>query len=373
MLIKVRKRERPNGADALREHLERQLSLSVEPGMPRSEDPLYAVTESFQREFRNIGLARSERFLGEKDRQEQSEDEEKARQTEDVGKTSQETQKREGAPDTGHRIKGAPVEEFSKMAFTRGELSAAVLQGTGKMALISCLKRSAGQPQQGTTLFGLGAQTSNVPSRDPDQMMFHRNFAKSAVGLVVDTLRDARQTVDSLTEMAMGTDNFRAEDGGVTLRTMYPFLDDSREKLLLEERRERLRGDCTPEERAILENAAVHAEALIAKKARMKEEFIQKLREISDRATQALAELERPETLEEAAQALSELDIPVPPDDAPPSGDTFTDKEDTPLETPLDGDTPLETFSDGETPVDGTAFPDIETPLDEAASADSNE
>ena len=94
------------------------------------------------------------------------------------------------------------MKKFSSMAFERGELSAALLQGTGKLALISCLKRAAGAPEQSVTLFGLGAQTRNVPARDPDQMMFHRNFAKSAVGLVVDTLRDARQTVDSLADMA---------------------------------------------------------------------------------------------------------------------------------------------------------------------------
>jgi hypothetical protein len=102
---------------------------------------------------------------------------------------------------------------------------------------------------------------------------------------------------------------------------MYPFLDDSRERALLEERRERLKGDCTPEERAILENSAVRAKALIAKKASMKEEFIQKLREISDRATAALAELEAPETLEEIAEALSETDAP-PDEGTPPAPDT---------------------------------------------------
>ena len=345
MRIAIRKRKRPDSAHALRESVERQLSFAVDAGMPRRGDPLYYVAESFQREFRDIGVKRSEGKPEREDAPDETEASEKRREAEaQEQEDMKESQKRE-KPDEEKRIGGAPMKEFSQMAFERGELSAAVLQGTGKMALISCLKRSAGQPEQSATLFGLGAQTRNVPARDPDQMMFHRNFAQSAVGLVVDTLRDARQTVDSLREMAMGTEGFRVQDGGATLRTMYPFLDDSRERALLDERRERLKGDCTPEERAILENAAVRAEALIAKKARMKEEFIQRLREISDRATQALEELERPETVEEAAQALSETEAPnPPPDEAAPSAP----------ETERSGAADTESVGEAETPSGGT-------------------
>ena len=57
----------------------------------------------------------------------------------------------------------------------------------------------------------------------------------------------------------------------------------------------------------------------------MKEDFIQKLREVSDRAAEALAELEAPETLEEAAQVLLDAEAPnPPPDDASGSEETAT-------------------------------------------------
>lgn len=324
--IRKRKREHLDTAPALREKVERQLSAAVNAAPSGHNDPLYAVTETFQQSFERTGRRRAE--TGEQSEQEQEQlSETRTEEQQDTGAKAGQA-KPDAPPEIQEQTEATPMQKFSSMAFTHGELSAALLQGTGKLALISCLKRAAGAPEQSTTLFGLGAQTRNVPARDPDQMMFHRNFAKSAVGLVVDTLRDARQTVDSLADMAMGTGDFRAEDGGVTLHTMYPFLDDSRERALLEERRERLKGDCTPDERAILENAAVRAGALIAKKARMKEEFIQKLREVSDRAAEALAELEAPETLEEAAQALSgtETDTPNPP---PSDKDTASDVPDT--------------------------------------------
>lgn len=344
----VRKRKRPDDARALKESVERRLSLAANMSRAQHEDPLYHVTETFQRSFRRVGMSRSEEDSerGERTEPDGEKPEEQAKQEEqsDDPRRGKDKEQEERLPETEQRIGAAPLREFSKMAFERGELSAGVLQGTSKMALISCLKRSAGQPQQGTTLFGLGAQTRNVPARDPEQMMFHRNFAQSAVGLVVDTLRDARQTVDSLREMAMGTGDLRAEDGGVTLRTMYPFLDDAGERALLEERRARLReGGLTPDERAILENAAVRAEALIAKKARMREDFIQKLREISDRATEALEELERPETLEEAARSLSETETPSPPpDDADAFGETNA------KETAMSGATDTESATDAQ-------------------------
>lgn len=330
--IRKRKRERLDTAPALRERVERQLAAAANAEPSEHNDPLYSVTETFQQSFQRIGRRRvgvEEETDAEQSEEEQQSETRKSPQAEEPRENEEkagQSARRQTPPETGEEANAEPMRKFSSMAFERGELSAAVLQGTGKLALISCLKRAAGNSEQSATLFGLGAQTRNVPSRDPDQMMFHRNFAKSAVGLVVDTLRDARQTVDSLVEMAMGTGEFRPEDGGVTLHTMYPFLDDSRERALLEERRERLKGDCTPDERAILENAAVRASALIAKKARMKEEFIQKLREVSDRAAEALAELEAPETLEEAAQALSgtETDAPNPPpsdEDTPPTSD----------------------------------------------------
>ena len=330
--IRKRKTERVDAAPALRDRVQRQLAAAANAHPASHNDPLYSVTETFQQEFQRIGRQRSEadedRERSEEEKRSEKQDPFQAeeqqegaqrQQQEGAERKQQEGRAQKQKPGTPRqeeeRPNAAPMRKFSKMAFQRGELSAAVMQGTGKLVLMSCLKRAVGDSEQSGTLFGLGAQTRNVPSRDPDKMMFHRNFAKSAVGLVVDALRDARRSVESLTEMAAGTGEFRERDGGATLRAMYPFLDDSRERELLAERRERLKGDCTAEERAILENAAVRANALIAKKARMKEEFIQKLREVSDRATEALAELEAPETVEEAAQALMDADAQNPPPD----------------------------------------------------------
>ena len=117
--------------------------------------------------------------------------------------------------------------------------------------------------------------------------------AHSAVGLVVDTLRDARRMVEDLQDLALGKSEM-GEAGGDTLRTMYPFLDDSRERELLVQYREQLEGAKDVREKAALQNALVRVEAMIAKKDQMKQAFINRLRFLADRATEALEVFEEP-------------------------------------------------------------------------------
>ena len=213
------------------------------------------------------------------------------------------------------------LRRFSETALERGTLSGAVLKGSGRVMLFSCLKKTVGQSQpvkwQQRKLFEKASQQRNVPGHGPDQVVFNRSFADSAVALAVDALRDARRTVESLEDLARGKSEMGPSGGAQTLRAMYPFLDDSRERTLLIEYRERLRGtDGADPARAILTNAAGRAAALIAKKAQMRAEFISKLRFLSDRANEALAEWEQPEFAFALYTALRRAVLPPgPPED----------------------------------------------------------
>ena len=69
---------------------------------------------------------------------------------------------------------------------------------------------------------------------------------------------------------------------------------------------EQLREAGDGREKAALQNAAARMEALIAKKAQMKQEFINKLRFLSDRATEALAAFMEPGFAGALDQALRE-------------------------------------------------------------------
>lgn len=198
------------------------------------------------------------------------------------------------------------LQRFADMAFQRGRLSAAILQGTGKMMLFSCLKRTAGQEQvlheRERMLFQASSSHRNVPHGKGNVSVANKGLAKSALGLVVDTLQDSRQSLLSL--MAL------AESGGAgseTLLREYPFLSDAKERELLAQYRarlEQLKGpDCEPE-RQVLLGAEQKALAQIQKKAQMREMFLQKLRQLSEQALQAQLLFSQTETRREAAQVI---------------------------------------------------------------------
>ena len=284
------------------------------------KDPISYVTESFYQSFDRLGARRAAERLPNREEEFPTASEAwDAPWGEDFAEGTYRGEKAKVQPEMA-----APLQKFSETAFQRGKLSASVLRGTGKMMLVSCLKRTVGQSDlersEEQDRFQSGLQQRNVPGHSPDSVLFTRGVAQSAVGLVVDTLRDARRLVQSMEALANGAGEVRGGVEGSTLRAMYPFLDDSRERALLAEYSGRLRVSDDAGERAVLQNALVHTHALMEKKAQMKTEFINKLRLVSDRAAETLAELEAPGAAEEIAAAVlapeeEELPPPAPPED----------------------------------------------------------
>ncbi len=310
-----------------REQVRAQLAQAAGVSARARKDPVSFVTESFYQSFDRLGAQRTaERLPGGEEREAAARDGTEAYDAAQAHNTAEANAPAAGAlrgetPKVAPEL-AAPLQKFSETAFQRGKLSASVLRGTGKMMLVSCLKRTVGQSDlersEEQDRFQSGAQQRNVPGHSPDSVVFTRGVAQSAVGLVVDTLRDARRTVQSMEALASGAGEVRGGVEGSTLRAMYPFLDDSRERALLAEYGGRLRACADAEERAVLQNALVHTHALIEKKAQMKAEFINKLRLVSDRAAETLAELEAPGAAEEIAAAVlaPEEDEPsAPPED----------------------------------------------------------
>lgn len=292
-------------APAAEQTLRRQMAWAAGTEQFQHRDPLYHVTESFQQTFDAMGRRHAEELTGGRP------------EGQAAGEQAQQPEGRETPDPTSARAfyeRPQPedqdmIRRFSETAFQRGTLSGAVLEGTGQMMLFSCLKKTVGQSQpdkwQQRKLFEKASPMRNVPGHSPDKVVFNRGFTHSAVGLVVDTLRDARRTVEDMQDLALGRSEM-GQDGADTLRTMYPFLDDSREQELLEQYRRQLREAGDGREKAALQNAAARMEALIAKKAQMKQEFINKLRFLSDRATEALAAFTEPGFAGALDQALRE-------------------------------------------------------------------
>ena len=288
----------------LEQGLRRQMAWAAGTEAFQNRDPLYHVTESFQQTFDAMGRRHASQFGQEETPQEQAPEEAVRQQEEMPDPTSARSFYERDRPENQDLLR-----RFSETAFQRGTLSGAVLQGTGQMMLFSCLKKTVGQSQpdkwQQRKLFEKASPMRNVPGHSPDKVIFNRGFTDSAVGLVVDTLRDARRTVEDLQDLALGRSEM-GQAGADTLQAMYPFLDDSRERALLEQYRDQLRQTGDAQEAAALQNASARMEALIGKKAQMKQEFINKLRFLSDRATEALEVFEAPGFAGALDQALRE-------------------------------------------------------------------
>lgn len=346
MQTKLPRKKTPAPRPDFRSTVERQLSwAAVEGERFQHRDPLDQVTERFQQTFDQMGRRRAQ----------QLEPEGPSRQEGQEGRAPSRLKDREAKYHP--ELPQAPIRTFATMAFQRGRLASAVLQGTGRMMLATCLQHAVGQHnliQSRQTLFGAGSQVRVVPGSSPDQMVFHRGFARSAVGLVVDVLSDTRSVVDTLAEMAAGTGALEENEGARTLRRVYPFLDDSRERALLEQYRAQLAGTTGPQERQVLQNAIVHAGALIARKAQMKEAFVTRLRLLSDKAQEALEELQQEDTLDFLAAAAAQAVLA-----APPGGD-----EPPPEPPPQEGGSPPKTgpgdLNQKEAPPHGTQQPDGE-------------
>ena len=314
--IQTRRRaqEAPAGRP-MEDTLRRQMAWAAGTEQFQHRDPLYHVTESFQQTFDAIGRRHARQLAG--GRTEEGA-EERADQTSGENQMPDQTSARSfyerSRPEDQDMVR-----RFSETAFQRGTLSGAVLEGTGQMMLFSCLKKTVGQSQpdkwQQRKLFEKASPMRNVPGHSPDKVVFNRGFTDSAGGLVVDALRGARRTVEDMRDLAMGRSEM-GEHGADTLRTMYPFLDDSRERQLLEQYREQLRGAGEAGEKAALQTAIARMEALVDKKAQMRMEFTNRLSFIADRATEALEVFSEPGFAGELDRALRQaVGAEEPPDD----------------------------------------------------------
>ena len=216
--IQTRRRaqEAPAGRP-MEDTLRRQMAWAAGTEQFQHRDPLYHVTESFQQTFDAIGRRHAQELAG-------------GRTEEGADQTSGENQMPDQTSARSFYERSRPedqdmVRRFSETAFQRGTLSGAVLEGTGQMMLFSCLKKTVGQSQpdkwQQRKLFEKASPMRNVPGHSPDKVVFNRGFTNSAVGLVVDTLRDARRTVEDMQDLALGRSEM-GQDGADTLRTMYP-------------------------------------------------------------------------------------------------------------------------------------------------------
>lgn len=319
-----------DAGDRQRSRRELQERLAAVSGGPKfARSPGASAADFFRQSFEQIGRARVEQqaqpFAGEKAEPQRA----------DMGLSITEGIRApvgRAAPERSKGIpsKPLPLQRFSELAFRRGNLAGSILQGTGKMMLVSCLRRTVNprRPEPHESLKP-GEKRTPFSGHDPDAQVFMRDLARGAVSIVVDTLHDARRTMQLLKEAVE-----RGGPGAEELFSMYPFLDDRGERELLAEYHAALPGASDSDICAMLQNAIVHAEASMAEKAKMRMDFLTALRRVTDRARKAIEEFESEGAAEEAARQAVEEELPeeMPPPEDPRKPKRKGPSEDVPVQ-----------------------------------------
>ncbi|MDR0491501.1 MAG: hypothetical protein LBH28_09700, partial [Oscillospiraceae bacterium] len=336
---------------ALVQATDRQIKYAAGTEAFLSRDPVYHINEQFRQTFDFVGKNAARRLGAETEKNNLPESD--GRETEVArperkrfGASRAETgaarddasSDMDGRTDMRDVYKPAPGEEnqnfinrFSQTAFGRGDMSGAVIRGTGEMMLLSCLKRTVCQSQpknfRQRTLFNSSASTKrNVRGYEQDKVIFNKGEANSAVGIVIDAVQSAGRTVEMLADLLEGNDSLPDGSGADTLFRQYPFLTDKKERELLAGYREtldRLHGPEAADKRAILDRAIIKTQALIEKKQQLRNNFTQHLRFLSNRAMLA-SEVFNDEAFSQMLLKHLEEYSPAPP---PPDDDGRNRKE----------------------------------------------
>lgn len=143
--IQIKRRQKAPAPPVTDAAVRAQLAWAAGAQQFEHRDPLYHVTESFQQTFDWIGKQHAQR-LG----QQGSGGFSPAETPEEGQPAREERQSRDTSAQGFYQAKDEQRQQalgrFSETAFQRGNLAGAVIQGTGKMMLVSCLSGRWGNP-----------------------------------------------------------------------------------------------------------------------------------------------------------------------------------------------------------------------------------
>ena len=315
----------------LPEQIERQVAWAAGTERFQHRDPSFHLSESFKKQFDYVGKERARAAGQEQESATALNDiSRKARKDEEIRKNREDYA---GHPwfateetDMGNQYVARygdedRIKRFSEIGFQRGNLASAIINGTGRMMMVSCLKRTVGQENakalRERKLFQMHSQHRLIPESQGSLGIVNKGFADSAVGMVIDVVKDARRSLDNMEKMVVGDAFSEGMSGTGTLWKMYPFLDRRREEMLLSEYEKKLK-DPNLREGSEERNAVLMARERIGKVLRKKEqtrrEFLVELRKLRDRAVEAELLFSK----EDLLTGLVQTSEAVPPEDGKP-------------------------------------------------------
>jgi len=268
---------------ARREAIDAELRHSA--GMPAkgtgSWDPVSYVTDKFAAKFNESGRAAvRRRAAGERGREEDRGEPGAARS---AGQAERVDTMAERYQLTGRQYaEGDFVHRFGKLAFENGEMSAGIMQGRGKLVLLSTMQKAIGVSmptnERQQKLWGDASLHRNV-SRTGAGVIVNRDEMKSAVGIVVDSINAGGNVLRAMRGSLAALD--KAGDIS-TMRRLYPYLDTGADILHRDQYQRKLREMSLENSRdytqkAVLEYGVRHHTAMIGRKEDMQRGLMNEL------------------------------------------------------------------------------------------------
>lgn len=319
----------------MKSKIETGLALGAGTIRVKSIDPIYHITESFRSTFDLSGQSKASQFA-EKNVQSN------VGEQEDLDQTTVREEFPNDQSTIGEKSRGDFYGRFSEIAFKNGRLASAVLQNDGKTMFVQCMKRALGQSEP---TYSMKSKLFSIPSKKAPliaplknslaKVVFNR-YTNSAIGLVVESILSARQTLQ-LFERLASDDSEKAVPGmkDNIIRNVYPFLIISQDTERMVEYKEKLReltllekntGDHKERneiegQKAVLAAGITKTQGLITRKRQLKNQFFHRLEQLLENSRKEEAVFTAPGFADNVVEELMDL-LEFPEDDRnDPNGD----------------------------------------------------
>ena len=325
---------------SMKSKIEMDLALGAGTTKVKSIDPIYHITESFRSTFEQSGQDKASQFVEKNDRNSIQE-----QRQEEPDQTTFGQEFPYNKSTTEEKARGDFYGRFSEIAFQNGRLASAVLQNSGQTMFVLCMKRALGQSEPTYSMKSkLFSKSSEIaPLRNSLAKVVCNRYTNSAIGLVVESILSARQTLQ-LFERLASDDSEKAVPGmkDNIIRNVYPFLIISKDAERLVEYEEKLSEltllegntrDCKERneiggQKAVLVAGIAKTQGLIMRKRQLQNQFFDRLEQLLENSRKAEAFFTAPGFADNVVEELMDsLELPEddrddPNDDKPeePSG-----------------------------------------------------
>lgn len=326
---------------SLKNKIETDLALGAGTTRVKSIDPIYHIAEGFRSTFDLTGQSNASRLSG---KNSQVSVKERHQESSDPTTSGEELPYRERT--TGEKSRDDFYGRFSEIAFKNGKLASAILRDEGQTMFVQCMKRALGQSEltysMTSKLFEKSSKLASLKNPLAKKIAF-KHYTNRAIGLVVESILSARQTLELFEQLAAGDSEKEApEMKDNIIPDVYPFLNISEDAKRMAEYEEKLReltsleGN-TPDrkqrneiagQKAVLTAGIIKTQSLINKKRQLQNQFYYRLEQLLENSHKAAVSFTAPGFADNVVEELIDS-LELPEDD---SDDLNEDKPEEPPE-----------------------------------------